>query len=38
MLTISHLNPDQFRIDLQVQVVELIVSLETKHEQCNVRM
>ncbi|OAD07981.1 hypothetical protein MUCCIDRAFT_182304 [Mucor lusitanicus CBS 277.49] len=33
MLTISHLNPDQFRIDLQVQVVELIVSLETKHEQ-----
>ncbi|GAN08734.1 hypothetical protein MAM1_0220d08250 [Mucor ambiguus] len=33
MLTIAHLNPDQFRIDIRVQVVELIVSLETKHEQ-----
>ncbi|KAL9547167.1 hypothetical protein MBANPS3_006310 [Mucor bainieri] len=33
MLTIAHLNPDQFRIDVRVQVVELIVSLETKHEQ-----
>ncbi|KAK4513739.1 uncharacterized protein ATC70_005745 [Mucor velutinosus] len=33
MLTIAHLNPDQFRIELRIQVIELIVSLETKHEQ-----
>lgn len=36
MLNIASLNPDQFRIDLRVKVIELVVSLKTKHEQCNV--
>ena len=33
MLNIANITPKQFRIDLKVKIVELIVSLETKHEQ-----
>ncbi|KAL7309777.1 Small subunit processome complex component [Mucor circinelloides] len=36
MLNIASLNPDQFRIDLRVKVIELVVSLKTKHEQSDV--
>jgi hypothetical protein len=36
MLNIANITPKQFRIDLKVKIVELIVSLETKHEQCNI--
>lgn len=36
MLNIANLTPDQFRIDLKAKIIELVVSLETKHEQCKV--
>ncbi|CEP17376.1 hypothetical protein [Parasitella parasitica] len=33
MLTVASLTPDQFRIDLKAKIIELVISLETRHEQ-----
>ncbi|KAI7898223.1 uncharacterized protein BX663DRAFT_525635 [Cokeromyces recurvatus] len=35
MLTISTLTPNEFRINIKVKVIELLITLETKHEKSN---